>query len=217
MKEPEAVPIENEREAASPGEAPHRDYEGTKMGMWLFLFSEIILFGGLFLLYSIYRFLNPKDFHNASLDLDVVLGTLNTVILLTSSLTAALSISALRDNHKKLSLLFIGATILMGALFIFNKYLEWSAKIHHGLYPNSHILATHPRGEQLFFGLYYMMTGLHGVHVLVGMGIFCLVYVYVARDFVNASYFWKLENTALYWHLVDIIWIFLYPLFYLVS
>jgi cytochrome c oxidase subunit III len=210
----------NEQAAQQPedgGETPHRDYEGTKMGMWLFLFSEIILFGGLFLLYSVYRSLHPADFHRASLDLDIVLGTLNTAILLTSSLTAALSIAALRDNRKKLSLLFIAATIVMGAIFIFNKYLEWSAKIRHGLYPNSHILMSHPKGEELFFGLYYMMTGLHGIHVLVGITIFAFVYSYVARDFVNAAYFWKLENTALYWHLVDIIWIFLYPLFYLVS
>jgi cytochrome c oxidase subunit III len=198
-------------------EGSHRDYEGTKMGMWLFLFSEIILFGGLFLVYSVYRSLNPDDFHRASLELDTFLGTINTALLITSSLTAALSIVALRKNERSLCLGCIALTVLFGAAFMVNKYFEWSTKIHHGLYPKSLILLSHPRGESLFYGLYFMMTGLHGLHVLVGMTVLSVVFVYVYRGFVSSTYYWKLETSTLYWHLVDIIWIFLYPLFYLVS
>ncbi len=195
----------------------HRDYTGSKIGMWLFLLSEILLFGGLFILYSVYRFKNPADFHLAAGELNRPVGTLNTLILLTSSLTMVLSISSLQKGNRRLSQLFLIATIFFGLLFLGNKYFEWSGKIHHGIYPNSPGLLERSKGEILFYGLYYSMTGLHGLHVLVGLVILFVMFLLMKKGKVNENHFVPLENSGLYWHLVDIIWIFLFPLFYLIT
>jgi len=195
----------------------HRDDTGSKIGMWLFLLSEIILFGGLFLLYSAYRYKNPLDFHLAAWDLNRSLGTINTLILITSSLFIALSIFFIRKGDRKLSMIFLSATIFLGLLFIGVKYIEWTVKIGHGLYPNSPRLLGRNKGEILFFGLYYTMTGLHGLHVLVGLFILSVMLVLMVKGKINENRFVPLENTGLYWHLVDIIWIFLFPLFYLIT
>ena len=195
----------------------HRDYEGAKLGMWLFLFTEILLFGGLFLLYSVYRSKYPVDFHNGGQHLDTLLGIANTAILLTSSLTVALSITAMQKDNRKLTLLCLAATILLGAAFLVNKYFEWSAEIRHGLYPNSPELLHHPDGTRLFFGLYYSMTGLHGLHVLAGIIVLSVMLALVGRRKISSTDFLKLENAGLYWHLVDVIWIFLLPLLYLAA
>ena len=195
----------------------HKDDTGSKIGMWLFLLSEILLFGGLFLLYSIYRFKNPTDFHLAAGELDRVLGTVNTLILLTSSLTMALSISSIRKGNRYLSILFLTATIILGTLFLLNKYVEWMGKLHHGLYPDSPDLLGRSRGEVLFYGLYYSMTGLHGLHVLVGIVLLGIMWFWVKNGKINEGNYIRLENSGLYWHLVDIIWIFLFPLFYLIT
>ena len=194
-----------------------RDDTGAKLGMWLFILSELILFGGLFILYSVYRFKNPVDFHHASRELDVILGTLNTLILLTSSLTMALSISAIQKGDLKLSTYLLIATVFFGLLFLLNKGVEWSTKVNHGIYPSSPILLGRPKGEILFFGLYYIMTGLHGLHVLVGVGVLSVMVSFLFRDKISQTHFVPLENSGLYWHLVDIIWIFLFPLFYLIT
>jgi cytochrome c oxidase subunit 3 len=171
----------------------------------------------MFILYSVYRYKNPVDFHHASRELDVILGTLNTLILLTSSLTMALSISAIQKGNRKLSTYLLVATIFFGLLFLFNKGIEWSAKTTHGIYPGSPILLERPKGEILFFGLYYVMTGLHGLHVLVGVVVLSVMLNFLFRDKMNQTHFVPLENSGLYWHLVDIIWIFLFPLFYLIT
>ena len=194
-----------------------KDATGARLGMWLFILSEILLFGGLFILYSAYRYKNPVDFHHASRELDVILGTFNTIILLTSSLSMAASISALQRGQGKLSMVLLAATMALGFLFLVNKGFEWGMKIEHGLYPNSPILLARAKGEILFFGLYYVMTGLHGLHVLVGVCVLCGMAMLIAKDKMNQMHFIPLENAGLYWHLVDIIWIFLYPLFYLIS
>ena len=195
----------------------HRDNTGSKIGMWLFLLSEIILFGGLFLLYSSYRYKNPLDFHLAAWELNRVLGTINTLILITSSLTIALSILFVQKGDHKLSMILLSATIFLGLLFLGIKYVEWTAKIEHGLYPNSPRLLGRSKGEVLFFGLYYSMTGLHGLHVLVGIFVLSVMLVLMMRGKINGNHSVPLENTGLYWHLIDIIWIFLFPLFYLIT
>jgi cytochrome c oxidase subunit 3 len=195
----------------------HQDNTGSKIGMWLFLLSEIILFGGLFLLYSSYRYKNPFDFHLAAWELNRVLGTINTLILITSSLTIALSILFVQKGDHKLSMILLSATIFLGLLFLGIKYVEWTAKIEHGLYPNSPRLLGRSKGEVLFFGLYYSMTGLHGLHVLVGIFVLSVMLVLMMRGKINENRSVPLENTGLYWHLVDIIWIFLFPLFYLIT
>ena len=193
-----------------------RDDTGARLGMWLFILSEILLFGGLFILYSAYLYKNPADFHLAAMELDGALGTLNTIILLTSSLSMALSIAAIEKGQRRLSIALLIATILLGLLFLLNKGLEWGAKMDHGIYPNSALLLGRSKGEILFFGLYYVMTGLHGLHVLVGVVVLSVMLRFIVKEKINPSRFVPLENAGLYWHLVDIIWIFLFPLFYLI-
>ena len=257
-------------EAATYTVEKHYDPIGAKIGMWLFLFTELLLFGGLFLLYAIYLNRYPEEFHYASGQLDQFVGAINTIILLTSSLTMVLSVGALQRNARKLSMLFLSITFIMGFAFLVNKYFEWGAKIHHGIFPGSAELAQHPHGEIMFYGLYYTMTGLHGLHVVVGMVIMCFLLYFLAKKsstpvqlnsemleklkgkqilFADSqgNKIWeseklseevssielvvkgtrspedhksnvvKLENSGLYWHLVDIIWIFLFPLFYLIA
>lgn len=247
-----------------------RDYQGSKMGMWLFLFTELLLFGGLFLLYSVYRSKHATEFHHAAAELDVFYGTVNTIILLTSSLTMAVAIAALRQGQKRFSIINLWLTVGFGAWFAVNKYFEWGAKIDHGIYPGSDFLLQHASGEILFFGLYYSMTGLHMLHVFVGMVLIAVVAIKqmnMPRESVQfregldhvqggqvvllndkgekmwhgediddtyesikvevqykavpkrlpASRTGLIENAGLYWHLVDLIWIFLFPLFYLIT
>jgi cytochrome c oxidase subunit III len=194
-----------------------RDATGARLGMWLFILSELLLFGGMFILYSAYRYKNPVDFHHASRELEVILGTFNTILLLTSSLSMAASVSAIQRGQRKLSMVLLMATMALGLLFLVNKGFEWGAKIEHGIYPNSPTLLARAKGEILFFGLYYVMTGLHGLHVLVGVCVLCGMLMLISKDKINQMRFVPLENAGLYWHLVDIIWIFLYPLFYLIS
>lgn len=195
----------------------HIDREGKKMGMWFFLFTEILFFGGMFLLYSIYRFKYAPDFHVAAAQENLVLGTVNTVVLLTSSLAMALAVSAAGKGQRLLSMRLQGATVLMGLVFLGIKYVEWSAKIALGLYPNSAVLLTTPRGNILFFGLYYVMTGLHGLHVLVGCGVISFMMRDTRLGRITPANYARLENTGLYWHFVDIVWIYLFPLFYLIT
>ena len=195
----------------------HKDYEGSKFGMWLFLFTEILLFGGLFMLYSAYRARYPHEFHDNGQHLNVIIGVANTVILLTSSLTIALSITALQKGERKRALLCVATTIVFGILFLVNKSVEWSGEIGLGLYPNSPVLLQRPKGDQIFFGLYYSMTGLHALHVFAGILVLSITLLFMVRQKITQSDFGKLENAALYWHLVDVIWIFLLPLFYLAA
>ena len=188
-----------------------------RIGMWLFICTEILLFGGLFLLYSVYRYKHPGDFHEASLDLSRFAGTLNTLVLITSSLTAALAVHELRGGRPGRARLLIMATILLALVFLTVKGFEWGAKFGHGLYPNAPHLLSLPPGQILYFGLYFTMTGLHAVHVIVGMGLFGYCLRAMPRGVVSAKRPILVENTTLFWHLVDVIWIFLFPLFYLIS
>jgi cytochrome c oxidase subunit 3 len=185
------------------------------MGMWLFLFTELVLFGGLFIAYAVYRFTYGLEFQLAARELDTLLGTINTIILLTSSLTAAMSITAIQEGKKDLTLMLLGVTIILASLFLVNKYFEWGHKFDIGLYPQSDVMLAKPAGEVMYFGLYYVMTGLHGLHVIIGMAILLWVGRQVAKGTVHQGSYVRLESAALYWHLVDIIWIFLFPLFYL--
>jgi len=187
------------------------------MGMWLFIFTELLLFGGLFITYAVYRSMHTQAFHLASEELDVTIGTINTVILLISSATVAMAITAIQKKNKKLSLAFIGTTILLAFIFLVNKYFEWGAKFEHGLFPGSDYLAELGYGDILFFGLYFFMTGLHAFHIIVGMVFLGFIFFRIKNDRITFDNFQLLENGGLYWHLVDLIWIFLFPLFYLVA
>jgi len=195
----------------------HRDDVGSRMGMWLFLFTELILFGGMFLLYSVYRFQYADAFHLAAKELNTIMGAFNTAVLLTSSMTMALAIVAIQRDQKVLSLFLQMVTIFLALFFLVNKYFEWTAKFHHGIYPGSEELLSKSSGEILFFGLYFVMTGLHGVHVIVGMFLIAIMARMTRRGIITHNNYVRLENIGLYWHLVDIIWIFLFPLFYLIT
>ncbi len=194
----------------------HQDYTGAKFGMWLFLFTEVLLFGGLFILYAVYLARYPQEFISAGAELDVRFGGANTLVLLTSSLFVAFSITALRTGRVRLTLGLLGGTIVCAALFMVNKYFEWSAKIQHGIYPGSDHLKELLPGEMVFFNLYYLTTGLHGIHVVIGALILGWAMILIQTGRVNAGDWVILENAGLYWHLVDLIWIFIFPLYYLI-
>lgn len=192
------------------------DAKSSKMGMWLFLFTELLLFGGLFLVYMVYRYLNQDAFLLASFNLNVWLGTINTLILLTSSMTIAMAITALQKGDVKLSITLSWLTILAALGFLTIKYFEWSAKFEHGLFPGMEHYSSLPSGERLYFYLYFFMTGLHALHVIVGGVFIGFVIRLMRKGRVNKDRVSLLENSGLYWHLVDLIWIYLYPLFYLI-
>lgn len=195
----------------------HRDDEASKLGMWLFIFTELLLFGGLFLVYSIFRAQYHTAFHESSLELSVTIGAINTVVLLFSSMTIAMALTAIQKNDSKKALIFIGITLLCAAIFMVNKYFEWGAKFHHGLYPGSELMQLLDRGHHLYFSLYFFMTGLHALHIIIGMIFLIVCYFKIRNRSIHNHDYVVLENGALYWHLVDLIWIFLFPLMYLIS
>ncbi len=192
------------------------DFTGIRIGMWLFLYSEIILFGGLFVLYAVYFHYFPVEFVEGGKELDRIIGAINTIILLISSFTVAASITAIRQQAKKISLGLLAFSFLCGLIFLINKYFEWGHKFQHDIYPNSETLVNGPPGKNIFFGLYYVITGLHGLHVIIGMTLLAISFFLVLNNKIHAERFAMLENSGLYWHLVDLIWIFVFPLFYLV-
>lgn len=198
-------------------EEPQVGLEGAKLGMWLFLMTEVLLFGGLFTAYTVFRALHPAEFHRAHLELNRTLGTLNTIVLICSSFTMALAVGSIKRAKIKATQVFLGLTILQGSIFIVNKIIEYSQKFSHGIYPGSEHLLQLPAGERLFFSLYYTMTGLHGLHVLIGI----IVLIFILRSAMNGKYssrsYGPVEIAGLYWHFVDIVWIYLFPLFYLIG
>jgi len=194
----------------------HSDDIGAKLGMWLFLFTELLLFGGLFLLYSVYFKHYPHEFAAGGKQLNWIMGSINTVILLTSSLCAAMAVTAIQCNEARRAIGLIAGTILCAAGFMAIKYIEWSAKFAHGIYPGSEHLKSGPMGESVFFSLYFITTGIHGLHVLIGGALLAWIGVKVRTGAVTSGNFILLENGALYWHLVDLIWIFIFPLYYLI-
>jgi cytochrome c oxidase subunit 3 len=199
-----------------PNSGHNFDAKASKMGMWLFLFTELLLFGGLFLVYMIYRYLNQDAFLLASFELNVWMGTINTIVLLTSSMTIAMAITALQKGNAKLAITLSWLTILAALSFLVIKYFEWSSKFEHGLFPGMDHFDGLPLGERLYFYLYFFMTGLHALHVIVG-GVFIAVVIrLIKKEKVTKERYSLLENSGLYWHLVDLIWIYLFPLFYLI-
>jgi cytochrome c oxidase subunit 3 len=237
-----------------------QQFDAGKLGMWLFLATEILLFGGLFCAYAIYRGTHPEIFLYAHQFLDKTLGGANTVILLCSSLTMAWAVRASQLGQRKLLITLLSLTLLCGFGFMGIKYVEYKAKWEHGLLPGTHFaphiegesraapaatapvpgatikpsaqgpagtvkessepLAAHgtrPSNVQIFFGIYFLMTGLHGIHVLAGLGAITWLIIRSAKGHFGPDYYTPVDFVGLYWHLVDLIWIFLFPLLYLVS
>lgn len=205
--------------------------ETTQLGIWLFLASEVLFFGGLFTAYGVYRANHPELFRYAHHFLDWRLGAVNTLVLVGSSLSAAWSVRAAQLGRRRVLRGTLLLTIALAGLFLVVKYLEYSHKLHHGVgwgaacHPSAEILAEAlppearalPVPAQLgtFFAIYYLMTGLHGVHVVVGIALFLWLVVRAGRGHFGPGYYGPVDAVALYWHLVDMIWIFLFPLFYL--
>ena len=192
------------------------DRLGKKIGMWLFLYTEIMLFGGLFVVYANYYHRYTEAFIQGGQSLSLTTGTLNTALLLISSFTVAASITALRRGTKRASLLFLELAVLMGLSFLVNKYFEWGDKFAHGIYPNSSALEEGPQGLAVFYGLYYTITGLHALHVVIGLVLLIVSSALIWTGRLRQDNYLVLENSGLYWHLVDLIWIFIFPLFYLI-
>ena len=191
--------------------AEHHDpavaFESAKLGVWTFLATEVLLFGALFTAYTVFRMKYPELFRAEHAKLDRVLGAANTVVLITSSFTVVLGVDAIRRGKARLLEAYFGATILLAAVFLCVKYVEYAAKFHHGLYPRTN----------LFFSLYFTLTGLHGIHVLAGMALLSYVVVLSRRGRFSASYHTPVEMSGLYWHFVDLVWIYLFPLLYLIG
>lgn len=196
--------------------SPHSDESGKKLGMWLFLYTEIILFGGLFVLYAVYFARYTPEFIEGGKELNRIFGLVNTLILLISSFTVAAAITAVQKQDKSKALAGLAISIFCGLIFLVNKYFEWGHKIKHDIFPNSETLTDGPGGLNIFFGLYYVITGLHGIHIIIGMSLLLVSFVWVKTGKIRHDRFILLENSGLYWHLVDLIWIFIFPLFYLV-
>jgi cytochrome c oxidase subunit 3 len=186
---------------------PAVEYSASKLGMWLFLGTEILLFGGLFTAYAIFRAKYPEMFFEQHLELNRKLGSINTCILIFSSFTMAMGVSAIQRGKQKATAILLLITILCGFAFGGVKYIEYSAKFHHHLYPSTSI----------FFALYFMMTGLHMLHVFAGILVLSTLFILTLKGKFNAKYNTPIEVGGLYWHLVDVIWIYLFPLLYLIG
>jgi cytochrome c oxidase subunit 3 len=190
----------------------------ARLGMWLFLATEVLLFTALFTGYTLYRFLFSSAFAAASRLMDTSIGAANTLVLITSSLTVALGIHYVRQGRSRLAALMIAVTVTFGATFMVIKGFEYAHHFSEGQFPGRYY--AYPgltgRGVAMFFTLYFIMTGLHGLHVLVGMGVLTFVGVRTWRGAYSGAYYTPVELGGLYWHLVDLIWIFLFPLLYLI-
>jgi cytochrome c oxidase subunit 3 len=193
--------------------------EAATLGMWVFLVTEVLFFGGLFLVYTVYRAWYPDAFAAASHDLDVTLGTINTAVLITSSLTMALAVHAAQLGQRKLVMTFLVVTMLLGATFLGIKSVEYYHKFVEHLIPGPgfQFEKEHIRHAQIFFSLYFVMTGLHALHMIIGLGIMSWMLWWSWRGTITAEYYSPIEISGLYWHFVDIVWIFLFPLLYLLG
>ena len=193
--------------------------EASTMGMWLFLATEILFFGGLFLGYTVYRGMYPAAYGEASRHLDIVLGTINTAVLLCSSLTMAMAIHEAQLGNRRMVILFLMLTMILGAAFLGIKFYEYYQKYVEHLIPGAGFVWEGPDSTHasLFFIFYFVMTGMHAVHMIIGLGVMTVMVVLSARGKFNSIYYSPLELGGLYWHFVDIVWVFLFPLLYLVE
>lgn len=195
------------------------EHESGKEGVWLFLTSEILMFGALFVGYIIFNTLYPEVFTEGATHLDWHLGALNTVVLLTSSLTMVLAIHYLQIDKPNIAVRHLLITALCGFIFMGVKYIEYSHKIHEGLLPGEWFHGDNHgiKNLGLYFSFYFMMTGLHGIHVVAGSLLMLWLAFRTNRGDFSSHYYITVEGVGLFWHLVDLIWIFLFPLLYLVE
>jgi cytochrome c oxidase subunit 3 len=198
-----------------PWPSVERQKLAVSFGMWVFIASEVLFFGGLFLTYTIYRHLDPEAFKIAARETEVVYGATNTAVLLTSSLTMAMAVKASEQGFRRMTLWCLMATLVFGLTFLVIKGFEYHSDLDKGLWPGSGF-PLHPASTQLFWAFYWIATGVHAIHLSVGIGIVTTITLRLARGklLVKATTF---EGAALYWHLVDTIWVILLPMLYLVG
>ena len=201
----------------------------ASLGMWLFLVTEIMFFGGMFCAYLIYRLTYFNAFAAGSQQLNIWMGGINTAVLIVSSVTVVLAVKAAEAGKRKLLVGYLVVTVLLGMTFLVIKGFEYAEKFekHHVPGPtfnftekfddNGKQIPVNPKEAELFFSLYFVMTGMHALHMIIGCGLFSTLAVLAWKGHYTANYFTPIENGGLYWHLVDIIWIYLFPLLYLIS
>jgi cytochrome c oxidase subunit 3 len=194
--------------------------DASTLGMWIFLITEIMFFGGMFLAYTVYRSLYPNVFAVASSSLNATIGAVNTAVLLCSSFTMVLAVRASQIGWRNGIVVFVILTVLLGGVFLGVKAYEWNEKFeeHHVPGPTFHLEGTPLQGQaQIFFALYFAMTGLHALHMVVGVGIMAFILYHAWKGIYTPEYNTPVDVAGLYWHFVDIIWIFLFPLLYLID
>jgi len=198
----------------------HQQLDSSTLGMWVFLAQEIMFFGGLFAGYTIYRSHMPKAFEAASNHLDIFLGGFNTVVLIASSLTMALGVRAAMMGKNQTLLKFLVATLILGSTFLGVKVIEYKDKFAHHLVPGYNFQWPDPAqaaGAKMFYTFYFAMTGMHALHMIIGAGLLLFFIRQAMKNRYHPQYFGPIENMGLYWHFVDIVWIFLFPLLYLLG
>jgi cytochrome c oxidase subunit III len=194
--------------------------DASTLGMWIFLITEVMFFGGMFCAYTIYRSTYPNVFGLASTSLNITIGAINTCVLLVSSFTMVMAVRAGQLGQRKAIIFFLILTMIFGLTFIGIKGIEWHDKYveHHIPGLGFHLEGTELQGQaQIFFSLYFAMTGLHALHMVVGVGILTFILIRTIKGVYTANYFTPIDIAGLYWHFVDIIWIFLFPLLYLID
>jgi cytochrome c oxidase subunit III len=196
-----------------------QQYEASTLGMWVFLTTEIMFFGALFLGYAVYRGMYSEAFHAASRHLDITLGSINTAALLCSSLAMALAVRSIQIGARRAAVMFLALTILLGAVFLGIKGVEYYHKYEESLIPGIgfHFEGAESRHAQIFFSFYFVMTGMHALHMVIGIGLLAIMGWMTRSGRLSPEYFSPVEMTGLYWHFVDIVWVFLFPLLYLID
>jgi cytochrome c oxidase subunit 3 len=191
----------------------------SQFGMWVFLVTEVLFFGGLFMAYVLYRTWYHDMFVHASSHLNITWGALNTVVLIGSSLTMALAVRAAQTGERKATVVLLILTMILGSVFLGVKVVEYADKFTHHLVPGPNFQFAEPWGAtaQLYFSLYFAMTGLHAIHMIIGLGIMTTITVMAAKGRFSPEYYTPVEIAGLYWHFVDLVWIFLFPLLYLIG
>ncbi len=195
------------------------EYESAKQGIWLFMATEILMFGAIFAAYAIFHSLYPSMFAEGASHLDWRMGFINTCVLLVSSWTMAMAIQSLQSGKGKNAAPYLIVTLLCGAGFMVIKYLEYTHKFHLGLYPGKWFTYEGAQHSNLalYFSFYFVMSGLHGIHVLLGMGLITWVLIRTMRGEFDEHYYTPVEGVGIFWHIIDLIWIYLFPILYLIG
>ncbi len=191
--------------------------EANMLGMWVFLATEVMFFGGLFVAYAAYHLAYPVAFAQASQELDLILAGINTVVLLCSSLTMALAVHSAQIDKKKALVTFLLLTIVLGLIFLGIKVVEYGEKFSHNLVPGPNFIFAGPPEGELFFSLYFATTGLHAIHMIIGIGVLIYFVTKALRNHFTSLTYDPVEMVGLYWHFVDIAWVFIFPLYYLID